>query len=423
MERNMNTLIPVLTSTLALLFGGACLWLFAQWRREQARTAGLQAELAGARAMLQAQTNAQATIAETLKAQAAQSAQAVAEQLVQRATETFQAQDRFARERIESQLKPVKDTLEKFEKQVQLIEKARAEDTGGLKTQIAQLMQASAATQEEARRLSTALRRGAGVQGRWGEQVLRNVLDLAGLNRGYDYHEQASTPTETGRVRPDVVVKLPGNAAFVIDAKVSLNAYMDAQDATDDTARELALAKHAQSLKAHVADLSSKGYWDAIREVSPDFVAMFVPGDGILAAALERNPDLLNHAMKERVIIVTPTTLFALCKAVAYGWRVAEQSENAAKVVELGKELHKRLADMSMHVSALGKALGAATGKYNDFIGSLERRVLSTARKFGELKVDHEGKELEELRPLETAVRSLERLGVEDKPQLEVVID
>lgn len=371
--------------------------------RLQERVRGLEAE--------------RATLGDYLKAQAAQSAQAVADQLVQRASETFQAQDRHARAALEAQLKPVAETLAKFEAKVGEIEKARAEDSGGLKAQIEALMQASVATQAEARRLSGALRRGAGVQGRWGEQALRNALEMAGLTHHFDFIEQTSLDTEEGRRRPDVTVRLPGGGVFVIDAKANFTAFVEAQEAEDEEVREAALLRHAAAVRAHVSGLSAKAYWDQFaRQGSPDFVAMFVPGDGLLAAALERAPDLMSEAMGKRVVIVTPTTLFALCKAVAYGWRVEEQARNADQVARLGRELYKRLSVMGGHVTGVGKALEQAVRRYNDFVGSLETQVLTGARKFEDLAVDHEGKTLPPLDPVETAVRQPAKLLADAEP-------
>ena len=345
-----------------------------------------------------------------LRAQAAESATVVADQLVTRASETFRSQELLASARMEGQLKPVAEMLAKFEEQVRGIEARRIEEAGRLKEQITQLMRASNETQFEARKLSAALRRGAGVQGRWGEQTLRNVLEAAGLNRRFDFEEQFTVDTEDGRRRPDVKVRMPGGGAFVIDAKCSLNAFLEAQDALDESAREAAFLRHAQSVKVHMQTLSAKAYWDQF-ESSPDFVAMFVPGDSFLAAALERLPDLMTEAMDRRVILVTPTTLFALCKAVAYGWRVEDQAKGAAKTAELGRELYKRLSVMGGHAAALGKALEGAVGKYNSFVGSLESQVMTQARRFEELATDHEGRELPELGPVETAVRPLAKLA------------
>ena len=347
----------------------------------------------------------------------AEAANAIAEQVLKRADETFHNREQLAQARLEAQLKPVAESLAKFQEQVTAVEKSRAEETGGLKQQIAALMTASAATQDEARKLSAALRRGAGVQGRWGEQTLRNVLEAAGLSKHYDFDEQTGTDTEEGRRRPDVTVKLPGGAVFVIDAKCSLNAFLDAQEAVDEAAREACYARHAQSVRAHMQGLSAKAYWDQF-ERSPDFVAMFIPGDNFLAAALERNPDLMTEAMDRRVLMVTPTTLFALCKAVVYGWRVEEQAANAQEIGKLGRELYKRLSVMGGHAAAVGKALDQAVGKYNQFVGSLETQVMTQARRFEDLAVDHQGKDLVELAPVETAVRSLTKLAAEPSIRL-----
>jgi DNA recombination protein RmuC len=396
----------------ALVFG---LLMLSERRRGDALAEKLQAatiDLASARERVRNLDDSRETMAEYLRAQAAQSAQAVAEQLVTRASETFRAQDQLSQARIEAQLKPVAETLTKFEAQVLQIEKLRVEETGGLKAQIAALMQASVDTQTEARRLSTALRRGAGVQGRWGEQTLRNVLEMAGLSNRFDFEEQFSVDTEEGRRRPDVKVRMPGGGVFVIDAKCSLNAFLDAQEQADEAGREAAFLRHTQSVRTHMNGLSAKAYWDQFqKEGSPDFVAMFVPGDGFLAAALDRAPDLMTEAMDKRVLIVTPTTLFALCKAVAYGWRVEGQARNAEAVAKLGKELYKRLAVMGGHASSVGKALDAAVSRYNAFVGSLESQVMSQARRFEDLAVDHEGKELPEIAPVETGVRPLAKLA------------
>ncbi|HEY3696387.1 DNA recombination protein RmuC [Phenylobacterium sp.] len=394
---------------------------------ERARAAGAEArawamgaEAAENKVRLRLIEEQSAQQGDFLRAQAAQSAGAVADELVKRADESFRNRELLAQARLEAQLKPVADTLLKFQEQTAAAEKARAEDSGGLKAQIAQMLAASMATQDEARKLSAVLRRGAGVQGRWGEQTLRNVLEAAGLNNRYDFEEQTSTETEEGRRRPDVTVRLPGGGVFVVDAKCSLNAFLDAQDATDDLVRDGCLARHAQSVRAHMQGLSAKAYWDQF-EASPDFVAMFVPGDSILSAALERAPELMSEAMDRRVVIVTPTTLFALCKAVAYGWRGEEQALNARKIAELGRELYKRLSVMGSHAHAAGRSLDQAVGHYNKMVASLETQVITQARRFEELKVDHEGRKLEILAPIETAVRPLAKLTSAPEPQIRVV--
>ena len=390
-------------------------WALAERRRAvraEAATHDLTSRTAHAEAKLTALEGQASSQAEMLRAQAAQSAGVVADELIKRAGETFQAQERMTQAKLEAQLKPVAETLAKMQAQVAAAETARAEQAGGLKQQIEQLLTASVATQDEARKLSAALRRGAGVQGRWGEQTLRNVLEAAGLTQRFDFEEQFTVDSEEGRRRPDVKVRLPGGAVFVIDAKCSLNAFLDAQDAPDDTAREAAILRHTQSVRGHIASLSAKAYWDQFKaEGSPDFVAMFVPGDSFLTAALDRAPDLMTEAMDKRVLLVTPTTLFALCKAVAYGWRVEDQAKGAAKIADLGRELYKRISVMGLHALRLGQALDTSVKRYNEFAGSLETQVLTQARRFEELQVDHEGKDIPELTPVETAIRPLAKLA------------
>jgi DNA recombination protein RmuC len=404
---NFSDPFLVLAIVFALATVACALWAFALQRRAAAAEAQV-AMLTERGRLLEDQT---ATQIELIRAQAAQSANAIAEQLIKRADENAKSRDNLAQARLEAQLKPVAETLAKFEAQVTAVEKARAEETGGLKAQITALLEASTATQAEARKLSAALRRGAGVQGRWGEQTLRNVLEAAGLNSRFDFQEQFSVDTEEGRRRPDVKVTLPGGGVFVIDAKCSLNAFLEAQEATDETLREAALTRHAASVRAHMQGLSSKAYWDQFASVgSPDFVAMFVPGDGFLAVALERLPDLMAEAMERKVVLVTPTTLFALCKAVAYGWRAEDQAKNAARIVEVGRELYKRVSVMGAHAGAMGKALESAVGKYNQFVGSLESQVLTQARRFEELSVDHEGKKIDEPAVIDQGVRPLTKL-------------
>ncbi|MDE2486944.1 MAG: DNA recombination protein RmuC [Alphaproteobacteria bacterium] len=390
----MNALLFVAVIAFAAA-GTAVAWAL----KERVRAATAEAKIA----LLEAQ-------ASLVQAQAARSAESVAEAILKKNEEAQASREQLVQAKLEAQLKPVAETLQKYQEQLAAVEKSRAEETGGLKQQIAQLLQASTATQEEARKLSAALRRGAGVQGRWGEQTLRNVLEAAGLSHRYDFEEQTSTDTEEGRRRPDVTVRLPGGAVFVIDAKCSLNAFLELQEAADEGAKAAALARHVQSVRSHVQGLSAKAYWDQF-DASPDFVAMFIPGDSILAAALDHAPDLMTEAMDRRVVIVTPSTLFALCKAVAYGWRVEEQAANAQKIADLGRELYKRIAVMGQHAGSVGKALEAAVARYNQFVGSLETQVLTQARRFEDLKVDHEGRDVTELSPLESAVRPLTKLA------------
>lgn len=328
---------------------------------------------------------------EAIKAQAALSANAVADELLKRSAEA---------------LKPMGETLDKFEARVSAMEKARAEESGAFKTQLEALMAASTATQQEARRLAMALRSGAGVQGRWGEQMLRNVLELAGMKAGTDFFEQVHVDAGDKAQRPDVTVRLPGGGVFVIDAKCATTAYLEAQNAVDEASREAAYQRHAASLKMHMQTLATKAYWEQF-EAAPDFVAMFIPGDAFLAAATSRNADLFTQAMKQRVILVTPSSLFALCKAVAYGWRVEAQARNARQIADLGRELYGRLSVMGGHVAGLGASLAKAVEKYNAFVGSLESRVMSQARKFEEYHADNPATPIAELAGIDIAPRKL----------------
>ncbi|HYF35492.1 MAG TPA: DNA recombination protein RmuC, partial [Prosthecobacter sp.] len=232
------------------------------------------------------------------------------------------------------------------------------------------------------------------------------------------------TESDEGRRRPDVKVRMPGGGMFVIDAKCSLNAFLEAQEAVDEALREQALVRHGQSIRTHMIGLSNKAYWDQFKsETTPDFVAMFVPGDGYLAAALERQPDLLSEAMDKRVVIVTPSTLFALCKAVAYGWRAEDQARNAQEIAQHGRELYKRLSTMGEHIARLGKGLGSAVDNFNRFVSSLETQVLTQARRFEDLAVDHEGKEIPEIAGIESQPKSVSKpeLLAHEKPALKVV--
>ncbi|WP_339914716.1 DNA recombination protein RmuC [uncultured Brevundimonas sp.] len=396
----MNSLDMLLVGVTAIASLGF-LWAWLGWQKAKNT-------LGAAETRLELIEESRESMAAFLTAQASDSARTVADQMVTRATETFQAQDRVARERMEAQLKPVAETLKKFQDHVAALEKTRNEETGGLKEQLALLMTASTATRDEARRLTEALKGNTGRRGRWGEQTCRNVLEAAGMAGRFDFQEQISAADDQGRQqRPDFIVRMPGGGMFVIDAKVPL-AFGDETDGDEEAQAKAASLRTATSMKTHVRQLSSKAYQDQFKP-SPDVVVMFVPGESFLSAALDHEPDLITQAMDARVLIATPTTLFALCKAVAYGWRAEEQTKNAEEVAKLGKELYKRLSVMGGHAAAVGRALDTAVGKYNQFVGSLESQVMVSARRFEDLHVDHEGKNLDELAPVDQSPRALSR--------------
>lgn len=305
---------------------------------------------------------------------------------------------------LDALLKPVTDTLTQYQERLAEVEKARTEAYGGLTGQIAQLALAQDAVRAEAQKLTSALRAAPKTRGRWGEHQLRNVMELAGMAEHVDFATEAGFQRDDERFRPDAVINLPGRRQIVIDAKASMSAYLDAIEAIDELAREQLLRRHAQEMRGQVDRLGSKEYWSQQRTTT-DFVAMFVPGDNFFAAAMERDPGLFGDAIAKRVIIVTPTTLVALAKSVALGWRQQAIERNALAVSELGQELYRRLASMGEHVAALGRELQSAVQRYNSFLGSLESNVLPQARRFKELQIETGGKDLAEVKPIELAVR------------------
>ena len=416
----MNMIILIVFAAVIIAFGAAWLLSFQEGKRLREQNDDLRERLTTAsneverlRERTRNLEDARTTMSEQFQLVSHEAMQKSTDSLLKRAEESFTAREKLALERMDKSLQPVSETLTRFEAQVKAMEEARATDKGSLTEQIGQLLSASNETRDVTQKLALALRRGAGVQGRWGEETLRNVLQAAGLTR-FDFIEQHSLDTEEGRRRPDVVVRMPGdksNGVFVIDSKVNLTAFLESMEATTDEAREAAQQRHLSALRNHVRDLSSKAYWDQFKDqISPDFVALFIPGDGFLAAALDRYPALMNEAMDKKVIIVTPTTLFALCKAVVYGWRVEDQMKNANQIADLGRELYARLSVMGGHVSQMGDALGRAVDKYNSFVGSLETKVLTQARRFEDLQVDHEGKSIPEQKSVENQPKTAAKL-------------
>lgn len=307
---------------------------------------------------------------------------------------------------IEGLLAPIHASLAEYRKGLSEIEKAREAAYGGLAAHLQEVARAQGETSRETRKLVTALQAAPKTRGRWGEQQLHRVMELSGMTRHIDFEAEKTFDRDDARLRPDVTLCLPGNRRIVVDAKTSTTAYIEAVEATEDDERQAHLDRHARQLRTHMKQLAGKSYWDAL-PFTPDFVVMFIPGENFFAAAIERDPQLFEDAIAARVLIVTPTTLIALAKAIAFGWHQETIAENTRKVEELGRDLYRRLAAMGGHVVNLGKGLDSAVRYYNSFIGSLEGRVMPQARKFNELQVDGTGEPLAELKAIELETRRL----------------
>lgn len=306
-------------------------------------------------------------------------------------------------------IEPIRTALTRTETQVEAMERERRESFASLRTQIESLAQGQSALSRETRNLVTALRRPE-VRGRWGELTLRRVVELAGLSEHCDFTEQA--PLASGQLRPDLVVHLPEQRTLVVDAKTPLDAYLEAVEAQSDELRSAALVRHAQQVEARVRELAAKSYWAQL-PTSPEFAVLFLPGDQFLSSALAERPDLLDNALRGGVIITTPSTLIALFKAVAYGWRQAALAQNAAQVRDLGQDLYRRLTKFSEHLSKTGRALGSAVDAFNGAVGSFERQLLPGARRFAELGAAG-GEPLAAQEPIDKLVR--EPVGSADPP-------
>jgi DNA recombination protein RmuC len=328
--------------------------------------------------------------------------------LAQSTLEKFQSEAKgdleLRQQAVENLVAPIGESLKKVDEQIRQMESTRDRAYGDLTSQISSLITTQEKLQSETGNLVKALRSPT-VRGRWGEIQLRRVVEIAGMLPYCDFVEQETVTTNAGRFRPDLIVRLPGGKNVVVDAKTPLLAYLEAVEATDDDYRRQKLVDHANQVRTHMAQLSSKLYQEQF-EPTPEFVVMFLPGETFFSAALEQDPALIERGVSQKVIPASPTTLIALLKAVAYGWNQEKLARNAKEISALGKELHDRLRLLGAHIDNVGKGLDRAVESYNKAVGSLESRVMVSARKFVELGAPVT-EEISELNPIETTTRNL----------------
>jgi DNA recombination protein RmuC len=346
------------------------------------------------------------------------------ETFLKRADQRFRQSEESAGQNLKALLQPVHERLERYETTVQKVEAERRDAFGMLSGQIEAMRTGTERVSAEAAKLVNALRNAPKARGRWGEQQLRNVLETCGLSEHCDFATEVSIADGEGaRLRPDVVVRVPGGQSLVIDAKVSLNDYQDAFGAVDEADRATHLSAHASAIRTHVNMLAAKAYWSQFED-APDYVVMFIPGEHFLTAALEEDPTLWDYAFDKRVLLATPTNLIAIARTVAAVWRQEKLAKEARQIGELGKELYERLAKAAYDLRKVGSGLATAVNNYNSFVASFETRSLVTARKFRELNIEPGRRDIDVLTPVEVLPRyadeelSLSEEERDDPPQI-----
>ncbi len=357
---------------------------------------------------------AQESLKKEFEAAGAKILSAAQAQLIERAEQRFTESEKQSAERLKALLAPVDQRLKAYEEQVGTLEKQRVDAFGQLTGLIQSMREGQEAVRAEAARLGNSLTNAPKARGRWGERALQNVLEQCGLSEHTDFALEHSMDTDEGRLRPDAIVHVPGQKKLVIDAKVSLNAYQAAFEANDDAERKRHLDLHARSMRNHVQTLGAKGYQSQFEE-APDYVVMFVPGEHFVSAALEHDPELWDFAFHNKVLLATPTNLVAIARTVAMVWTQDKLAREAAEIGRLGTEIYDRIATAGEHLKSVGVNLDRAVRKYNDFVGSFERNVQSSARKLRDKGVSIGKREVEDI----SIVEALPRYGEgQDVPAL-----
>ena len=401
---------------LAMLAGGLLVGWLLGGRHAQTKLAAVEADCAGLKAAQVERDRAfEERLRELREAREALTAQfseiggkllgEAQKHFLERADARFSQAGEMHEEKIKALLQPVETTLKRYEEGLKLVEKERIDHYAGLREAVELVRVGQTQVRDEAARLVNALRASPKARGRWGEQSLRNVLEHAGLSIYADFASEVSVDTEEGRLRPDVLVRLPGGRKLVIDAKCSLNAFLDAVDEVDEATRLAHLKSHAAAIRTHVQQLGSKAYWEQFGEAA-DYVVMYIPGEHFLFAALEQDAGLWEWAFERKVLLATPTNLVAIAKTVANIWRQERLVDEARKVDELGKELHERLAVAATHLKRVGGGLNSAVDNYNKFVASFEGRVLVSARRFRDLSVGTGSKEIEAVDTVDSLAKS-----------------
>jgi DNA recombination protein RmuC len=363
---------------IGLLVGAGAAWAFAR-ARCAAETTALRVALEHEQARAIEKEHAERELSTRFDALAADALRKNNESFLELASTKLGQKEQA----VEHLVGPLKESLQKVDGKLHELEVARKGAYSTLAEQVRQLTETQKELRSETGNLVSALRDRPNVRGRWGEIQLRRVVEMAGMLEHCDFDTQTHVATEDGRLRPDLVVKLPGGGKVVVDAKVACQAYLEALECTDDAERTAKLLEHARQVRAHVNKLAAKSYWSQFQD-APDLVVLFIPGETFYNAALEQDPSLYEYSMNERVLITTPTSLIGLLLAIAHGWRQETLAESARSLGDLGRELYTRLATMTEHFAKVGRGLETAVRSYNETIGSLETRVLPSARKFKE---------------------------------------